>query len=164
MQSLARVTNNISEWSGKLLILVPWAITAVIVLEITLRSILGKPTIWAHETSVMIFGAYSILVGAYALRYRAHVNMDLFYSRLSPRGKAILDVATFPLFLVFCGILLWQGGEFAWRSIELQEISVSFWGPPIWPVKCTIVIGVFLILLQGIGKFVSDFLTTIRKK
>ncbi len=163
MQSLVRIINNISEWSGKLLFLVPWAITAVIVFEITLRSIFGKPTIWAHETSVMIFGAYSILAGAYALRYRAHVNMDLFYGRLSPRGKAILDMATFTLFLVFCGILLWQGAEFAWRSIGLQEVSVSYWRPPIWPVKCTIAIGAFLILLQGIGKFASDLLTARRK-
>lgn len=164
MQGLVRIINNISEWSGKLLLLAPWAITAVIVLEITLRSIFGKPTIWAHETSIMLFGVYSILAGAYALRYRAHVNMDLFYSRLSPRGKAILDMATFPLFLVFCAILLWQGTAFAWRSIGLREVSVSYWGPPIWPVKCTIVIGAFLILLQGIGKFASDLLTTIRRK
>ena len=163
MQSLVHLINNISGWSGKLLLLVPWAITAVIVLEITLRSILGKPTIWAHETSVMIFGVYSILAGAYALRYRAHVNMDLFYSRLSTRGKAILDVATFPLFLVLGGVLLWQGAEFAWRSIMLQEVSVSYWKPPIWPIKCTIVIGVFLILLQGIGKFASDILIIRRK-
>lgn len=158
------IANNVSQWSGKLLVWLAWAITAVIICELILRGIFNHPTTWAHETSMMVFGTLSILGGAYALRHRAHVNMDLFYGRLSPRGKAILDAATFPLFLAFCGVLLWKGGEFAWRSIKLWEISITYWHPIIWPVKCMIPVGALLILLQGVGKFVSDLFTAVTRK
>lgn len=164
LKHIVHIINNISDWSGKLLFLLPWAITAIILYEITLRFIFGHPTIWAHETSLMIFGALAILAGAYALCHRTHVNMDLFYGRLSPRGKAILDLVSSPLFFIFCAVLLWKGAEFAWRSIEVWEVSITHWHPPIWPIKCIIPIGAFLILLQGVAKFVSDLLIAIPRK
>lgn len=164
MRSLVYAINKISDWSSRFIFFIPWLITAIIVWEVILRSIFNQPTIWAHESSVMLFGAFCILGGAYALRHRAHVNMDLVYGRLSSRGQAILDTITFPLLFAFCGVLLWQGAAFAWRSIALGETSQSYWSPIMWPVKSTIAIGGFLILLQGMGKFISDFYTAITGK
>lgn len=164
MRRFVYAINNISEWSGKLIFWMAWAMGAIIVYEIILRDAFNQPTIWAHESSMMLFGAYSILGGAYALRHRAHVNMDLLYGRLSTRGKAIADIVSSFLFFAFCGILLWQSWGFALRSIEIGETSISYWRPIIWPVKCTMIIGAFLILLQGVGKFVADTHTAITGK
>jgi TRAP-type mannitol/chloroaromatic compound transport system permease small subunit len=137
---------------------------AVIVWEITMRYIFNRPTIWAHELSIMVFGVLTIMGGAYTLRYRAHVNMDLFYMRFSARGKAILDMLTFPFFLVFVLIILWFGWEFALRSVQNLEISQSNWAPPLWPVKLAIPLGALLLLLQGISNFLSDLHTVITGK
>jgi len=82
----------------------------------------------------------------------------LFYAHLSPRGKLILDAITFPFFLIFCGILLWKGWEFAWRSIKMWEYSHSNWAPLIWPIKLTIPLGALLIILQGLSNLLSDFM------
>jgi TRAP-type mannitol/chloroaromatic compound transport system permease small subunit len=156
MGSLIRVINRIVEGSGWILMWFPWLVMAIIIWEISLRYFLGLPTIWAHELSLMFFGAVSILGGAYAQKYRAHVNMDLFYSRLSRRRRLILDIITFPFFLIFCGILLWKGWDFAWRSLLSWEYSQSNWAPLIWPIKMTIPLGALLIILQGISNLVSD--------
>jgi TRAP-type mannitol/chloroaromatic compound transport system permease small subunit len=156
MSSLIRMINLTVERSGWILMWFPWAVTGIIVWEIILRYFLGLPTIWAHELSLMIFGAVSMLGGAYAHKYRAHVNMDLFYSRLSRRGRLILDIITFPFFLSFCGILLWKGWDFAWRSVLTWEYSQSNWAPLIWPIKLIIPLGALLILLQGISNLLSD--------
>ncbi|MBN1383083.1 MAG: TRAP transporter small permease subunit [Deltaproteobacteria bacterium] len=164
MQKIIGVINAISEISGKILMWLPWILMAVIMWEIVLRNIFNRPTVWAHELSIMTFAVLTIMGGAYTLRYKAHVNMDLFYTRLSPRGKAILDVLTFPFFLLFCVIILWLGWEFAFRSVKVLEISQSDWAPPLWPVKLAIPLGAFLLLLQGIGNFLSDLYLAITGK
>jgi TRAP-type mannitol/chloroaromatic compound transport system permease small subunit len=164
MQGFIRAINRVTEWSGKILLWFPWMVAGIILWEIILRTFFNLPTIWAHELSLMVFGALSILAGAYAHKYRGHVNMDLFYSRLSPRGKMIMDLITFPFFLCFCGILLWKGWSFAWRSILLWELSQSNWAPLIWPIKLTIPLGALLIILQGVSNLLSDITSVLARK
>jgi len=165
MYKLIHVINSISLWSGKLLFLLPWVIAAIILWEIILRWVFNHPTAWAHEASQMTFGALAILGGAYALYRRNHINMDLIYGRLSPRSKAILNLIGFLLFLLpFCGVLLWKGWGLANYSFTTQENSISDWGPRLWPIKFTIPLGAFLLLLQGAGNFISDLFTTVTGK
>jgi TRAP-type mannitol/chloroaromatic compound transport system permease small subunit len=164
MQGFIRAINRVTEWSGKILLWFPWIVAGIILWEIILRTFFNLPTIWAHELSLMVFGALSVLAGAYAHKYRGHVNMDLFYSRLSPRGKMIMDLITFPFFLCFCGILLWKGWSFAWRSIVIWEYSQSNWAPLIWPIKLTIPIGALLIILQGVSNLLSDIISVLARK
>jgi TRAP-type mannitol/chloroaromatic compound transport system permease small subunit len=164
MKDFIRWVNLVTEWSGRILLWFPWIVGGIILWEIILRTFLNLPTIWAHELSLMVFGALSILAGAYAHKYRGHVSMDLFYSRLSPRGKTILNLITFPFFLCFCGILLWKGWEFAWRSIILWERSQSNWAPLIWPIKLTIPLGALMITLQGVSNLLSDIAAFFSEK
>lgn len=164
MLKIIGILNYISEVSGRVLMWLAWILMVIIVWEVLLRSVFNHPTVWAHELSIMVFAALTILGGAYTLRYKAHVNMDLFYMRLSPRGRAILDIITFPFFLLFCVIILWLGWEFALRSVKVMEISQSDWAPPLWPVKLTIPLGALLLLLQGTSNFLSDLYLVITGK
>lgn len=160
-----RIVNNISDWSGKF-IAAPllWCAIGVILYEVIIARLIFTPTMWAHELSLFFYGGFTIIAGAYTLRHRAHVNIDFFYNRLSLRGKAILDVVTASLFFIFCGLLLWMSIDFAWLSVQRWEISWSDWRPPVWPIKCVLVIGVSLLLLQGTAKFATDLFTAITGK
>jgi len=130
----------------------------VIGYEVAVRYGFDSPTIWGTQLAQMIFGTYVVLGGAYALRYRVHVNMDAIYARLSPRKKATIDVVTSMAFFFAIGFLLWQGGILAWEAVMKWETSVvTPWRQPIWPVKLMIPIGALLILLQGLAKFIRDF-------
>ncbi len=162
MRLFIRAVAKISDISGNILMWLPWVLMAIIVWEVTLRNVFGHPTIWIHELSSMIFGALSILGGAYTLRVRGHVSMDLFYNKLSERGRAVLDIITFPLFFVFIFTILWYGTLFAMRSYVSHEASISTWGPPLWPVKFTVPIGAFLLLLEAIAKLFSDILFAVK--
>ncbi len=42
---------------------------------------------WVLEMSQFLLSAYYLLGGAYAMQQGAHVRMDLFFDRLSPRKK-----------------------------------------------------------------------------
>ena len=158
MRSFVRSVNKISEVSGSILMWFAWILTFIIMWEIIGRTFFNSPTVWAHELSGMVFGALSILSGAYTLRYKGHVNMDLFYVNRSPRGKAIMDLITFPFFLVFVITVLWLGWEFAWRSVQIMELSQSDWAPPLWPIKLTIPLGAILLLIQGVANLLNDIL------
>jgi len=153
--------DNLNEWVGRIVFPLILFVMGVIVLEVVLRYFFRNPTIWAHETSFMIFGAYWMLGGGYALRHRALVNMDVVYKRFSPRGRAILDLVSSPLFFLFCGLLLWYGWQMFSKSLQVHEFSESYWAPPVYPLKLTIPIGAFLILLQGAVHFIRDLIIAI---
>lgn len=156
LERLLYVIDSISEWSGKIASWLIFPMILVLVFETVLRYGFESPTIWAHETSQMLFGAFFLLMGACVLRYREHVNLDIVYDRFSPRIRAIVDLVTAVLFFLVCGFLLWKGGEFAWTSLMRLERSTSPWRPPIYPLKLIIPIAAFLILLQGLAKFIRD--------
>lgn len=164
MRALIRIISKIVDVSGMVLMWFPWILTVIIVWELILRNVFNKPTIWAHEISVMVFGVLTIVSGAYTLKEKAHVNMDLFYINLSERGKAIANLITFPAFFVFAVIILWLGWDFAMRAIELNERSISTWSPIIWPVKLMIPFGAGLLLLEGIALIMKDILTLTDKE
>ncbi len=156
MERFLGFIDKLNEWVGRIFSILCLFMVAVIMLEVVLRYVFNNPTRWAHETSAMLFGAYFILTGGYLLRHRGHVNMDIFYNRLSLRGRAILDLCSAPFFFIFCGLILWEGGRMALASLLIFENTTSVWGPPWYPLKLTIPLGALLILLQGLAKFIRD--------
>ena len=153
------VIDMISEWSGKLVSLLILPLIAFIVYDVLMRYVFNAPTDWAHELSYLMFGTLWIIGGAFALQQKSHVKMEIIYNRLPLRRRAIIDLITAPLFFVFIGILLWKGWDLAWSSVLRLEHSNSFWSPPIYPVKMMIPLGAFLLLLQGVVRFIRDAIT-----
>ncbi len=148
--------DRISEVTGKVVSFFVIFLTGVILYEIFARYLFKSPTIWAHEVAQMIYGSYVILLGAYALQRKVHVNVEIVYLKFTPRTRAALDLFTWLLFFFFCGLILVKGWEMAWESFTLGETDATTFAPPLWPIKMTIPIGSLLILLQGTAKFIRD--------
>jgi len=160
-RSLLKIIDCISEWAGKCTSFLILPGIAILAWEVISRYGFNHPTMWAHGTSQRLFAAYYILGGAYVLRYRDHVNVDIIYFRFSPRVKAILDCITSVAFFAFCGVLLWQGLEFALTSLAQLEPDDTPWRAPIYPVKLMIPVGALLILIQGLANFFRNLFTAI---
>ena len=116
---------------------------------------------WGTELTQLTFGVYVILSGGHIMRWGGHVNVDILYSRFSSKGKNIIDIITFLLFFLFCGMMVLYGGSLAWESLSYWEHSNSAWGPPIYPIKLMIPVGALLLLLQGFAKLIRDILMLI---
>ena len=144
----------INERAGKGISFLALCMIGILCWEVLLRYVFNAPTIWAHEVSCHIFAAYSVLGGAYVLLVNEHVRSDVVYARFSPRGRAILDLVTFPLFFMLLGIILVEGIPMALSSIEVREVTVSFLHSPVYPIKTCIPIAAFLMLLQGLAHFI----------
>ena len=85
-----------------------------------------------------------------------HVRMDLFYSKLSDRNKAKMDMFT-SIFLVFYLITLFIGSISSLvYTIETNQKLFTAWAPYVWPIKTIMLTGILLMLLQSVSMFFKD--------
>ena len=165
MKRVLNVIDVVSEWSGKLVSILIFFVAFFLLYDVIMRYVFNSPTIWAHELSLHLFGAYAVLAGPYVLRYQQHVKVDIIYLRFSARGRAIIDTFTYLLFFLFIGLLFWYGYVIAERAVELrQTVSPSPWASPVWPVKLTIPLAAFLMLAQGLAHYIRTLTLALTGK
>jgi TRAP-type mannitol/chloroaromatic compound transport system permease small subunit len=111
-----------------------WAVISVFVYyyEVIARFVFNSPTNWVHESMFLMYGMQYVLCGAYAYREDQHVRVDVFYVKLSPRGRAIADIVTSVFFFIFILTLTWTGARFAMDAINNNEVSFTEWGIQSW--------------------------------
>jgi len=156
LEGVLQVIDAISEWSGKIVGMMIFPIIGLMVFDVAMRYFFNAPVKYAHESSLFMFAALSLLAGGYCLRHRAHVRIDIVYRRFSRRTQATLDVITAGLFFLFLIILLRESFFGALDSWQLKETTVSAARAILWPVKTVVPIAAVLLLLQGLAKFIRD--------
>jgi TRAP-type mannitol/chloroaromatic compound transport system permease small subunit len=156
MTSLSTI-DKISEWIGKSFSWLFPIASIIVVYAVIMRYVFNSPPVWGLELSLWLLIATYFISGSYTTMLHAHIRLDALYMRWSPRVKAIIDVVlTGPLLFIFSGVLIWQGGKWAWKAIVTGEQTYSLWEAPYWPVKLIVPIGAFMVLLQGIAEFIRD--------
>jgi len=156
LKAFLKLIDAVNDRVGNLLSYFLFFFFVLLLMEVVLRYFFNSPTVWANELAQMLFGAYAILAGGYILRTGGHVNVDILYSRLSRKQRAVLDIVTSSLFFLFCGMLLVYGGSLAWDSLARFEHSQSAWNPPLYPAKLMIPLAALLLMLQGLAKLIRD--------
>ncbi|MGH1425155.1 MAG: TRAP transporter small permease subunit [Pseudooceanicola sp.] len=156
MMNLARAVTRTNRWIGKWASLGVLIIFVLLLADVVMRYLVGQPAVWTAELATLIFGVYAIIAGGYLLAERGHVNVDIIYGTFSRKRKALVDIVTFPLFLLFVGILLIQGYGLAADAIADMERSNSVWKAPLWPTKSLIPVAAILLLAQGFVRFWCD--------
>ncbi len=127
-------------------------------LDTFMRYVVNNPTVWAYETSSMIGGSIYALGWAYAHLHKSHIRVDIFFSRLSERGQAIADsIFALILFFPLMSVLVYKASFWAIRAWVRGEVMMeSYWYPPAGPFRTVLAVGIILLLLQGIAKFIRD--------
>jgi len=103
-----------------------------------------------------MLSAYYLLGGAYSLQIDAHVRMDLFYSMMSPRRRAMTDAFTILFVIFYLAVLFRAGVSSTEYSITYAQKNYTAWAPPLWPIKTIMTFGIFLMLLQSISTFFKN--------
>ena len=156
-----KVIDSINEWVGRILSYFLLVMLLTIVYEVVARYFFNAPTLWVMEYNEYFLCGYSFLAGGYTLLNKAHVNVDILYSRFNYRTKAAIDCFTWILFFVFVGVVALLGGEFAYEAFLGKETSGTVLDTLIFPVKAIIPIGAALLFLQGVVKLIKDIETAI---
>ena len=154
--AFVRAVDRINRWVGHVAMYLFFVLAAIMLWSTVSRALFGAPVNWALEMSQFVLSAYYLLGGAYATQQGAHVRMDLFYGRLSPRGRAVLDGVTILFVIFFLGVLLWGAVSSTQYAVQYNQKNYSAWGPVLWPVKVVMTVGIFLMLLQFIAQFFRD--------
>ncbi len=114
------------------------------------------PSLWTLEIAQFAMVAYYIMGGPYAMQMGANVRMDLFYGSWSNRQKAWVDVFTIFCVIFYLGVMLYGAYDSTAYSIKYGERSPTAWRPYLWPIKVTMMVGFFLMLLQAISELFKD--------
>jgi len=159
MKKLLKVIDSVSEYSGSATRWVAVALVLVLSIEVVMRYIFNSPTIWAHLLSMMLGGTTVMLTLAYTDLHNGHTRIDIFYAKLSPRGKALLDaICAILFFFPLVGVLIYTSANWVSASFMEGEIRTeSFWYPPAWPFRLVFMVGWCLFALQGLARFIRDF-------
>ena len=151
-----RYVDKLNYYVGRFAMYLIFPMGAVLLYSTVARLILGYPVNWALEMTQFMLSAYYLLGGAYSMQLDAHVRMDLFYSNMKPKTRAITDSITI-LVVIFYLIVLFGGALSSTHySIVYHQKNYTAWAPLLWPVKVTMTIGIFLMLLQTISQFFKD--------
>ncbi len=171
MKSLLSFIDATSEYTGKFFgVMLILALVGMIVVEVVRRYVFDDPIMGIQDVQCAYFGAYYMMASAYCYLVGGHVRVDVVHARFSPRGRAILDLITFPLGLLFICVLIWSGWKFAMDATWMKgvgwvlEVDQSHLRLPMYLVKWTIPIGTFLLLLQALAKFFRDLYFVVTRK
>lgn len=137
---------------------------AIMVWEVIMRYFFNAPSLWAFEISLFMYGAYIALAGGYTLLVKGHVNVDIIWGRLPLRWRSIVDVVTAALFFLFVGVLFKESLEATVKSWQILETTMTWWGPPYYPLRTVLPVASLLLLLQGLAKLIRDLNTAITGK
>jgi len=110
------------------------------------------------EIQWYMFGAMFLLGAGYALKHEEHVRVDVFFSRMTPRQQAWLDVFGGIFFLMPMALII------AWMSIPMVVNSFRIWenssdpgGLLRWPIKIVIPVGFVLLAIQGVAEIIKKY-------
>lgn len=151
-----RYVDYASEKFGRLAMFLVFGMIGVLLLDAVTRNIINYPLSWCVEMAQFIMAAYYILGGAYSMQLGDHVRMDLIYDRCSEKTKAKLDVATSGCLLFYLSCLLFGSISSTIYAIETGQRKFSMWNPSMIPIKCIMVAGIVLMLLQAISMLFKD--------
>jgi len=166
MKAIIKTIETISEYTGKSVHWLCIALVLVLTYDTVARYVFNAPPVWAYETSWMIGATMAVMGWSYTHRHHGHIRVDVFYTRLSHRGKAIIDVVCSLIFLFpLLAVLLYSSSSFtmfAWKMN--QKLVESSWMPPATPILALIAVGIYLFTLQCIAQFMRDVYQLIRGK
>ncbi len=141
------------EWTALLII----PLLVVVVYEVFMRYVFNAPTIWGFEATTFLYGIHFMFGLAYTDVVDGHVKVDIFSSRASRRGQAILSIlSNLVIFLpVFTCMTIWSW-KFALLSTAQRELNSTSWAPPIYPIKILMALCFTFLLLQGISTLIKS--------
>ena len=154
----------ISLKTGRATMYLVFVMMFILILSFVTRNIINIPLIWIIEMAQFVMTGYYILGGGYSMLTDDHVRMDLIYSKLKDKTKALLDSLT-SVFLIFYLVVLLIGSISSLTyTLETNQRLFTAWAPYVWPIKSIMTFGILLMLLQSIAIFFKDIAKVLNRE
>jgi TRAP-type mannitol/chloroaromatic compound transport system permease small subunit len=166
--SLARfvaLADGVNERLGRAAAWLTLAMVLVYFAVALLRYAFSLGWIWMQESVVYMHALVFMLTAALTLKNDQHVRVDIFYSRLSPRGKHRINLLGSLLFtLPLALLLLWAGWDYVGASWALRERSADAGGlQAVYLLKSVILLMAAQLALQALAEAARAWLALRRR-
>ena len=152
LDGLTEVVGRTIAWLVLVMMLVQFAI-------VVMRYALGIHSIVMQETVMYLHAAVFLLGAAWTLRHDGHVRVDLFYRKLSARGRARIDLAgTLLLLMPVALFIAVTSVDYVRSSWAILERSPDAGLPAVFLLKSLILVMVALLLVQGLAQLIRQWL------
>ncbi len=145
------VVDRMSGFVGLIAMYLIFVMIGVLLLDAITRNVITYPLHWCVEFAQFTLAAYYFMGGARTLMDNSHVRMDLFYERLSERGRARMDIVTIFCLMFYLVVLLIGSISSLRYAIETGETRFSMWNPSMVPIKSLMVACIVLMLMQSLS-------------
>lgn len=135
------------------------AITFIVIVDISGRTLAAKPLIGAVDISRLLLSFILFLGLSYALRRGAHVRVTILYNRFSPRALSVIEILVFLGGFALLSLLAYCSWDLFWDSWLVRETMRSPIDLPRWLAKLALFAGSTLFAAQ----FAFDLVGHIRK-
>ena len=134
----------------------------IVTYEVIMRYVFRAPTTWVLEISIYLCIASVFLAGGFALRDKAHINVDVVTKRFSARNQLLLQIIGLILTFIYCLVLTWKGGDMAITSLLHKEVSPTLLNIPVVIPHSLVPIGGFFLLIELVRQILGS-LSELRK-
>lgn len=144
-----RATDRLSDFVGWFATMLIFVMMGVMLYDVVARKFFDVYILWGLEFLQFTLAAYYFMGGAKTLKDNTHVRMDMFYDRLTPRRRALMDLATVGCLIFYVGILFWGSISSLEFSLRTNQRLPSPWNPSVVPIKVLMTVCLGLMLLQS---------------
>ena len=154
--AIARWIDAVNDTLGRWMASLTLIMVLVQVIIVVLRYGFSEGFIWMQESVRFMHCFVFLLCAAYTLLHDGHVRVDIFYAKMSERGKARVDIVGTVLFLIpVCAAILFYSHDYvlnSWREMEgsLEERGLH----AVYLLKTCIWIFAISMIAQGLSRII----------
>ena len=165
MEKLSLLIDGLSTKLGQLFSWLTLGMVIAMATIVVLRYVFQIGSIALQESVIYINALIFTFGVGYTLKEQGHVRVDIFYSRLSHRQRAWVDLCGTLLLLVPSAVfIIWVSWDYVSISWQIREGSAESSGLPyVYLIKSAILILPGLLLLQGIAEILKAVVTIRRR-
>lgn len=158
-KKIVRFCDGLNEWLGSYLVsTLVFVFVGVIFSNVIMRYVFNTSSVFMAELEWHLFALIFLLGAGYTLLHDRHVRVDIFYSIMSPKMRAVINCMGVMIFLLpSCYLVLHTSIPWVKVAYDVGEVSLDPGGIPFrFLLKAALPMGYFLILLQGVSLFLKN--------
>ena len=154
--NIAKRIDEINDLLGRWVASLTLIMVLVTVVIVVLRYGFSIGFIWMQESVRFMHGFVFLLCAAYTLLHNGHVRVDIFYAKMSERGKARVDIIGNIVFLIpVCIAILLYSYNYVLNSWIEMEGSLEERGlHAVYLLKTCIWIFAGTMIAQGLSRII----------
>ncbi|MFD1794930.1 TRAP transporter small permease [Paracoccus aurantiacus] len=125
LSALSNGLARVERWASRLLVV---AFVALIVANVTMRYVVGRPIVYAEELAAILLVWLAFVATSITVHDRAQIGVTLLTERLPEGIRRIVDIAVMAVIAAILGVLLWTSWRWATSPmVDFDQIITTGW-------------------------------------